>query len=181
MEQIRRPVSNVSRLGHNGCEAKLLSGTVFQRGKPVRSGFEPGRLSRICRLGQLESGTRRTFVKSVVHLLGQRHRGEEKRLKQQQSRPPVVGTAAARRRSWGSTIWVILLGEPAVSPFFDLSPRQRFAGFLAWDCKKPSWLASEMVEGNTRRRSRGIACKHRPLRTLKERLWTTTAESEWRN
>lgn len=29
---------------------------------------------------QLESGTRRTFVKSVVHLLGQQHRQEEKRL-----------------------------------------------------------------------------------------------------
>ena len=35
---------------------------------------------------QLESGTRRTFVKSVIHLLGQQHREEEKRLSESEIR-----------------------------------------------------------------------------------------------
>jgi hypothetical protein len=35
---------------------------------------------------QLESGTRRTFVKSVVHLLGQQHREEEERLSESEIR-----------------------------------------------------------------------------------------------
>jgi len=35
---------------------------------------------------QLESGTRRTFVKSVVHLLGQQHREKEKRLTESEIR-----------------------------------------------------------------------------------------------